>query len=95
MDQGHTTAGSGFGGVPLPPSFDSECSMIRKDIKRTAEHILSLKDHPAFSEVGDDVKDGQEMIANLMLAYRHLEDGSMRLGKAIQAFDGGKSVYDK
>jgi hypothetical protein len=30
-----------------------------------------------------------------MLAYRHLEDASMRLGKAIQAMDGGTSVYDK
>jgi hypothetical protein len=29
------------------------------------------------------------------LAYRHLEDASMRLGKVIQALDGGVSVYDK
>jgi hypothetical protein len=36
-----------------------------------------------------------EAIANVMLAYRHLEDASMRLGKAIQAMDGGTSVYDK
>jgi hypothetical protein len=36
-----------------------------------------------------------EIGANMMLAYRHLEDASMRLGKAIQAHDGGISVYDK
>ena len=36
-----------------------------------------------------------ETIANVMLAYRHLEDASMRLGKAIQAIDGGTSVYDR
>jgi len=36
-----------------------------------------------------------EVLANLTLAYRHLEDASMRLGKAIQAADGGVSVYDK
>jgi hypothetical protein len=41
------------------------------------------------------VGDKGEMIANLMLSYRHLEDASMRLGKTIQAFDGGRSVYDK
>jgi hypothetical protein len=35
-----------------------------------------------------------EVMANLTLAYRHLEDASMRIGKAIQARDGGKSVYD-
>lgn len=36
-----------------------------------------------------------EVIANLTLAYRHLEDASMRLGKCIQAIDGGISVYDR
>jgi hypothetical protein len=36
-----------------------------------------------------------EALANIMLAYRHLEDASMRLGKVIQALDGGVSVYDK
>jgi hypothetical protein len=35
------------------------------------------------------------MIANVMLAYRHLEDAAMRLGKAVQAFDGGQSVYPR
>lgn len=25
----------------------------------------------------------------------HLEDAAMRLGKAIQAYDGGTSAYDK
>jgi hypothetical protein len=36
-----------------------------------------------------------EMKANLKLAYRHLEDARMRIGKAVQAFDGGKSVYPR
>lgn len=36
-----------------------------------------------------------EVVANLTLAYRHLEDASMRLGKVIQAIDGGVSVYDQ
>ena len=36
-----------------------------------------------------------EVNANIDLVYRHLEDASMRLGKAIQAIDGGISVYDK
>jgi hypothetical protein len=36
-----------------------------------------------------------EAVANVMLAYRHLEDASMRLGKVIQALDGGASVYDR
>lgn len=32
-----------------------------------------------------------EMIANITLAYRHLEDAAMRFGKAIQAADSGVS----
>lgn len=39
--------------------------------------------------------DRGEMITNTMLAYRHLEDARMRLGKVIHAYDGGVSVYDK
>lgn len=36
-----------------------------------------------------------ELLQNLILAYRHSEDTAMRLGKVIQAADGGVSVYDK
>lgn len=36
-----------------------------------------------------------EVIANFTLAFRHLEDAKMRLGKVIQALDGGESIYDK
>jgi hypothetical protein len=42
-----------------------------------------------------DVSDKETIIANLTLAYRHLEDARMRIGKAIQAYDGGQSVYSR
>ena len=58
---------------------------IRADIKQTAAKVLAMK----------ATADNGEAIANIMLAYRHLEDASMRLGKVIQALDGGVSVYDK
>jgi hypothetical protein len=57
----------------------------RAEIKATAAAVLALK---------GDISTG-EAVANVMLAYRHLEDASMRLGKVIQAIDGGVSVYDK
>ena len=60
----------------------NEC---RARLKALAADVLSMK---------DGMVDG-EAIANVMLAYRHLEDASMRLGKVIQALDGGVSVYDK
>ena len=36
-----------------------------------------------------------ETVPNIVLAYRHLEDARMRLGKAIQALDGGESCYPR
>jgi len=57
----------------------------RIKIKETAAAVLEIKN----SELNG------EAAANIMLAYRHLEDASMRLGKVIQALDGGISVYDR
>ena len=59
---------------------------LRGAIKETAAETLALRD----GMIAPD-----EAIANIMLAYRHMEDASMRLGKALQALDGGVSVYDK
>lgn len=39
--------------------------------------------------------DKGEMIANAMLAYRHLEDATMRLGKVLQAKNGGVSILTR
>jgi hypothetical protein len=36
-----------------------------------------------------------EIEENLTLVYRHLEDARMRLGKVVQASDGGKSCYPR
>jgi len=58
----------------------------RAQIKQIAAEVLAMRDSVLFQP---------EAIANVMLAYRHLEDASMRLGKVIQAIDGGVSVYDK
>lgn len=38
---------------------------------------------------------GSEAHANVTLAFRHLEDARMRLGKVMQALEGGTSCYDK
>lgn len=75
-------------------SFVGACNSIRTSIKSTAESVKSLKEATKNSET-DGKRDDAEMLANLTLCYRHLEDASMRLGKAIQAADGGVSVYDR
>lgn len=66
--------------------MSTEVNASRKAIKDVAAAVLVLK---------GNVGDNPEAIANVMLAYRHLEDASMRLGKVLQALDGGVSVYDK
>jgi len=63
----------------------AEANERRAEIKAVAAAVLASK---------AAMTDG-EAVANLMLAYRHLEDASMRLGKVIQALDNGVSVYDK
>lgn len=75
-------------------TFTGVCNSIRADIKRSAASAKVLADHLKKGEAAPGEDQG-EMIANLMLCYRHLEDASMRLGKAIQAHDGGISVYDR
>lgn len=58
---------------------------LRRQVKQIAELLSDARSDPYVSEAK----------ANLVIAYRHMEDASMRLGKAIQASDGGVSVYDQ
>ena len=61
----------------------ADCEALRRQIKAIAEKLPPMwKDN------------NEEAGMNVLLAYRHLEDAGMRLGKAIQALDGGVSVYD-
>lgn len=61
------------------------CNQMRVQIKLVAELVAEARKYKW---------DNGEAIANVTLAFRHLEDASMRLGKAKQALDGGVSVYD-
>lgn len=69
------------------------CDHLRKDIKNTANSVLALKSNLIATPTGNKDLDS-EAIANAVLAYRHLEDASMRLGKVLQALAGGTSIYD-
>ena len=69
--------------------FKENCSSIRGAIERIKVTVLMLKCHSEFQEDEAPVGQQGQMQANIQLAFRHLEDARMRLGKAIQAFDGG------
>jgi hypothetical protein len=81
------------GGVETP--FNESCYNMRERLKVLARQVQGLKAHGVFARPPEGAQDRGEMIANVMLAYRHLEDAAMRLGKAVQAFDGGQSVYPR
>jgi len=65
-----------------------DCESLRRRIKVIADDMNDARRNGA-----SPLLEG-EAAANVLLAYRHLEDASMRLGKAIQAIDGGVSVYN-
>ena len=67
---------------------------IRSEIKNIGSRTLFLKKKlMAECSTGDKDLDS-EAIANAVLAFRHLEDAAMRLGKVLQALNGGVSQYD-
>ena len=74
-------------------TFKERTMELRLKIKDIAKQLSFFKLYIGTEETKDG-EDKGEMMANLTLTYRHLEDASMRLGKAIQASDGGISVYD-
>jgi hypothetical protein len=78
--------------------FDELCKDLRSKIKLLAEEVrVDLREaavHSARLEPSE-VPNLAEVYANITLVYRHLEDAAMRLGKAIQARDGGVSIYDR
>lgn len=68
---------------------------LRASLQDRSDDVRVLISHKDFKE--PEARSGQfgEMKANLMLAYRHLEDARMRLGKVIQHAGDGTSSYDK
>lgn len=68
-----------------------ECNGYRRELKAVGDRVDALRRSPHLREPSLDIDVG----ANIALAFRSIEESSMRLGKALQALDGGVSVYDK
>ena len=73
----------------------SVCDGLRKRIKEEGDTVYRLLNHTDLN--GEQAYPGQhdEMEANIMLTYRHLEDARMRVGKILQAAGDGVSILDK
>lgn len=72
-------------------------TQYRATLKPIATDIKNIKVHAFFGKYNSSMGAGDgkdqnadigEMIANIMLAYRHMEDARMRLGKVFEAYFG-------
>lgn len=87
----------------IPRGLYNDAWYLRAQIKVIADRVDELRQTAARSanQATSSIEQMQssgvntEVVANATLVYRHLEDASMRLGKMLQALDGGVSVYDK
>lgn len=98
QDQTQETGGGTTLGNTAPISkFKEDCFDLRGTIDVIKLNVKILKADSAINIKGstDHPIDLPEILANLQLAYRHLEDARMRLGKAVQAYDGGESCYPR
>lgn len=79
------------------PTFKETCFDLRGTIETLKLNVKILKANSATGITGtvEHPIDLPEILSNLQLAYRHLEDARMRVGKDVQAYDGGKSCYPK
>ena len=81
-----------------PESLIEHCQSIRGLMLSWESMVLKLKTLPEVTKEPADPSEmlrQDEALANIIIAYRHVEDARMRLGKVIQAMDGGVSIYDK
>lgn len=79
----------------MEPTLEQMCEDLRGEILRLDEKVLALKKHSDFQGEQDFENQHDEMMANIMLSYRHLEDARMRLGKVMQQIQGGVSIFDR
>lgn len=69
---------------------------LRDEIEEIKREVWQLNNDPVFMEEQSRAHQHSEMGSNIDLAFRHLEDARMRLGKLLQAFsEDGVSKYDK
>ena len=78
-------------GEPL----ETRCENVRGEIKDLAEVVKSFMNDDWFQNEQAFANQHGEAKANIMLAYRHLEDARMRVGKIVQQIQGGVSKFDR
>ena len=85
-----------------PTTIEEACEELREQIEAIKAEVASILTFDEFKGetcplegVNIPPSRNANMAANITLAFRHLEDARMRLGKVIQAYQGGISKFDK
>lgn len=93
MDGTGQLAGTTVAKQPSPSRtvFEESVAEIRAALLPIEVLVLSLKRSKFLAEPNTDQNAINESVANIMLAFRHVEDARMRLGKIFQALSGGIS----
>jgi len=89
-------------GAARPATMEECCGVLRSKVQGLKADVVALLNHDDFKNE-DSHLDGANipgtqhanMVANITLAFRALEDARMRLGKVMQAYQGGVSIFDK
>jgi len=75
---------------------------LREEIEGTKGRVAKLPTHGFFQDENGTLARTniptdrhQNMLDNITLVFRHLEDARMRIGKVLQAHQGGISILDK
>ena len=82
-------------GVIKKADLEFRCNDLRQEVKCIGDTVKDLMQDSTFDGEQTFISQHSEMKANIMMAYRHLEDARMRLGKVMQQIQGGISKYDK
>lgn len=78
----------------METTIEEYVKSIRTSLKSIGKDMIDLKKVLVDAKHIEDTELRGEAIANATLAFRHTEDSAMRLGKVLQALNGGESVYD-
>ena len=88
-----------------PMTIEEFCAYLRSEIEGTKCVIVGeLLNHADMIRTDKDLmlspgnipaERRVNMKENITLAFRHLEDARMRLGKVMQAYQGGVSIFDR
>jgi len=81
---------------------EQQCEELRQAISSIADKVALVFTNVDCSDADEPISgihlvnhSRHVQLANLTLAFRHLEDARMRLGKVMQACQGGISKYDR